>query len=459
VLFVTVALIWDLALYGDGSIFSYGIAIEEGWKLHWHNIPNRVFVYLYAHVPAEMYVAWTGDAKGGIAVYGFLFFVAPLIGLALTRLTDNTCHRVFFNMACVSTASLCPLVFGFPTEMWIAHSLFWPTLTLAHRAPSSPSGAAALTSAMAALILTHEGAVVFALAIVATLLPNGARSYCFLRAIVALIAAMLVWGVLRAAFPPDPYYAKIVPRIALNFIDVRSLAGDLLQVLGTALAMYLTFFVIFRRTFPDNAHVIAAISVAVVLAIYWWRFDYGLHTSERYALRTALLITTPIFGATASLLAQSSQSVTSGMLGACATRTATWVRSVDVRAAMGALLVIYLVHSVETVKFVRAWSNYKSAIVALTAGHVSDPELGGLRFASSRRIPGDLNRLAWQSTTQYLSLLLAPNFEASRIVVDPDAGYYWLGCQIALGIENEESAIPREDRHLIRLLECRHRRN
>jgi hypothetical protein len=126
VLFVVVGLAYELQTYGDGAIFSYAVGAEAAWAFHWHNIAGRFVVYLVSSVPGEIYVALTGDARGGIAVYGFLFFAAPLAGLVATFAADRSKGRVISAFACSSTACLAPFVFGFPTEMWIAHALFWP---------------------------------------------------------------------------------------------------------------------------------------------------------------------------------------------------------------------------------------------------------------------------------------------------------------------------------------------
>ena len=88
-------------------------------------------------MPAETLVAITGNPWAGIVAYGFLFYVAPLVGLAATYAADRSPGRVIFLYACGSTALLCPLIFGFPTEMWFAHAIFWPTLALSHYAKST----------------------------------------------------------------------------------------------------------------------------------------------------------------------------------------------------------------------------------------------------------------------------------------------------------------------------------
>src|SRR5262249_16397269 len=156
-------------------VFSYAIAVRDAWAFHWHNISARVTVYLFCHAPAELYAKLTGDARGAIALYGFLFFGAQLFGLALTFAADRSQRPVIFTGACLSTARLCPLVFGCPTEMWVSHALFWPALTICHYARPGIGGGIAVAGALTALVLTHEGGVVFAAAAVATLALRGLR--------------------------------------------------------------------------------------------------------------------------------------------------------------------------------------------------------------------------------------------------------------------------------------------
>src|SRR5262249_10509900 len=181
ILFVAVGLRYELQLYADGSAVSYAGSVEDAWAFHWHNISGRLFVYLFSHVPAETYVRLTGDAHGGIVIYGFLFFAAPLLGLIATFAADRSNGRIIFRYACCSTACLCPLVFGFPTEMWVAHSIFWPALAASHYAREGMKGTALVFAMLLALVLTHGGALIFAVAILATLRLRGGRDPVFLR--------------------------------------------------------------------------------------------------------------------------------------------------------------------------------------------------------------------------------------------------------------------------------------
>jgi hypothetical protein len=464
-LFVLIGVGYRLQLYGDGSIFSYSVAVRAGWAYHFHDIADRLFVYLFAHLPAEIYVGLTRDARGGIVLYGLLFFAAPLIGLALTVMADRSPRRIIFACACLSTACLCPLVFGFPTEMWVAHSLFWPALALCHYAGRGIGGAVAVFLALLALALTHEGAAVCAVAIVVTVALRGLGDPLLRRAAGALAAALGVWAAVKVAIPPDRYYASIIPAAALNFIDVDNLIGSaFFMLLFGALAAYLIVFLVTRLASPQRAHVYALAIVAAALAIYWLRFDHSLHTQNRYYVRTAIFLVTPVAGALAALVAlriEGRLRVPTAFLARAADALAddlgALARGPAASAVIGAVLTLTLVHAVETAKFVTAWNGYKAAVRTLATGTASDAALGDPRFVSTERIDPNLNRLKWQTTTPYLSVLLAPNFLPTRLVVDPSSGYFWLGCPRAAADERADLAIPVASRDLIRAYECLHR--
>ena len=101
--------------------------------------------------------------------------------------------------------------------------------------------------------------------------------------------------------------------------------------------------------------------------------------------------------------------------------------------------------------------SHRDAVRALAIGTASDPELGSPLFVSSHRIGVELHRVAWNSTTPYLSVLVAPRLAPTRLVVDPDAGYFWLSCQTARQSEASSTAIPEATRRLVRIYACLHR--
>jgi hypothetical protein len=450
VLFVVLGVATRLQMFGDGSIFSYAVAAEAAWAFHWHNISGRLFTYLYAYVVPEQIVGLTGNARIGIAAYGALFFSAPLIGLLITYAADRSRARTLFTYACVSTATLCPLVYGAPTEMWTAHALFWPTLALCICAPLDDRGAVAVGVAMPALLLTHEGAVVLAGSIVATLAVRGLRDPRFLRTAAAFVLGMLIWAVVKFAIRPDAYIAAVLDAAAFRFIDPRNLVQPAFLSILAALAAYAILLRITRPPF-------AALVCAGGLVVFWLLFDRWLLTEARYDLRTILLIGLPLLGFMAALQSMSDDAWKRSPV-PFLRRFLESAQHVAVPGALaGALALVLLVHTVETGKFLRAWTAYKSAVRALATGTASDPALGSALFVSAERISPDLNRLAWNSTTPFLAVLVAPDLAPSRLVVDPSAGYFWLPCRTARASEAASLALPTTARRLIRLHACLHR--
>src|SRR5262249_19135845 len=149
-------------------------------------------------------------------VYGFLFFVAPLLGLTATFAADRSRGRIIFSYACLSTACLCPLVFGFPTESWMAHALFLPTFAVCHYVRGCKGWIALVFATLLALVFSHEGALIFAVAIVTTLSLRGVRDGAFLRAAGAFFVVLSIWAIVKARFPPDSYIADVLHSAALH---------------------------------------------------------------------------------------------------------------------------------------------------------------------------------------------------------------------------------------------------
>ncbi len=457
IIFVVIGLRYELQMYGDGAMFSYSVAVQDAWAFHWHNISGRLTVYLLSLLPAEAYIGLTGDPSEGIIVYGLLFFVAPLLGLIATFAADRSNGRIIFGYACFSTACLCPLVFGFPTEMWLAHALFWPALAVAHYAHRTIGGITLLFALLLMLIFTHEGALVLAAAIVATLLLRGIRDKLFLRAAGALFVVVSIWAAVKLIFPPDDYFAGVLVRAALDFFDLNIFTGDLVLLLFGTIASYGVVFLVLARLTPAKAPIYVASIVAAALAAYWILVDHGLHAADRYYLRTILVIVTPMLGVLAAVHAlRAGGRQILPMPGLARIMTVLSSRAIA-RAISGAFLLVMLVYAVETAKFVMAWTKYKAAVAALATGAASDPSLGDPHFVSSDRIGADRNRLSWFSTTPYLSVVVA-KFAPTRLVVDSRANnYFWLSCETATANLKADRAVPAESRRLVRINACLHR--
>jgi hypothetical protein len=454
--FVIVALVYELQLYADGAMFSYAVAVQDVWAFHWHNIANRITVFFFTLWPAETYVGLTGRPYGGIVAYGFLFNVAPLIGLSWTFIADRSRNHAIFAFACGSTTLLCPLVFGFPTEMWMAHAMFWPTLALAHYAPRSALGSAVLSIAMAALVLTHAGGVVLAFVAVATLALHGLRHPLFVRGIVALFVAMALWVIVKTAYPPDDYFADVLVRAGLKFFDPAIFEVNLVVLLIVVLAGYSLLFLALTRVMTGDTALLAATAVtAIALLIYWLQFDQWIHASNRYYLRTALVVITPVFGVLSVFHAMRADGAPPEFFGL--TKIAELLSSATVtRGCIGAVVLVTAIHAAQTAKFVTDWTAYKTAVRALALGNASDPSLGDPRFVSSQRISPELNQLSWFSTVEYLSIIVS-DFKPARIVVDPAGNYFWLSCETATENAKAARSVPMPARDLIRIYSCLHR--
>lgn len=453
--FILIGTLSHLQLYGDGAAFSFAVAIGESWALHWHNIVGRSTVLLCCLLPAETLARWMQDAQTGIAVYGLLFFSTPAIGLAITCICDRSKHRVFFATACISTACLCPLVFGFPTEMWIAHAVFWPALTLAHQAQRGRAGFVWLQVGMLALVFTHEGGAVLALALVAT--TSIRRSpFLLLRSGGALATALAALVLAHWLVPPDDYFAPALASAGRHFFDLQIFTSGAFALLATVVAGYAMLVVLLRRLGAGLATSIAAGIVLASLGVYWAWFSPALHAENRYCLRTALVVLTPVFAWIAATLGTREDD--QRRLPARLTQHLRQLfdRPIIARSAIAAFLLVTLVHAVETVRFVDAWTGYTKSVRALASGTISDPTLGDLQFVSSERIDRPLSALAWSSTTPFLSVLLSAGFAPKRLVTDPAARYFWLSCEFSRAIVAKQ-ALQTAGLSLISRYSCLHR--
>jgi hypothetical protein len=455
VAFVFIALSYGLELYADGAMFSYAIAVQDVWAFHWHNISGRMSVFFLCLLPGEIYVGLSGDPGAGIVVYGLLFYVAPLAGLIGTFAADRSRGRIIFVYACCSTAVLCPLIFGFPTEMWLAHTLFWPTFAVCYYSKRTAAGTALVFVMMLMLAFTHEGALVLLAFIVVTLAPLGLRDAAFLRAAVVLVVVLAMAAGAKILLPPDDYYTDVFLRAALHFFDLSILEVSVVTLLFAALSAYGVLFLLLAPVSPDRAYLYAAALVLIMLAIYWQRFDYSIHASGRYYLRTALVLLTPMFGALAAISVLS-RDVRVRVPVPGLERTMTWLWDREAQPLAAALILLTVVHVVETAKFVTSWRQYRAAVAVLATGNESDPALGDPHFVSSERMASNLRQLSWFSTTPYLSVIVA-NFIPNRLVIDPTGNYFWLSCATATANKNAARATPTVSRDLIRIYSCLHR--
>jgi hypothetical protein len=455
VAFPVIALFYQLELYGDGAMFSYAVAVRDVWAFHWHNISGRTTVFLLTLLPAEALVRITNSPSAGIIAYGLLFYISPLIGLAVTYATDRSPGRIIFVYACGSTALLCPLIFGFPTEMWLAHAMFWPTLALSHYTKTTRIGALLVVAAWLLLTFTHEGALVLLLAIAATLAPRGVWSATFVRAAISLMIVAILAAAAKIILPPDDYYADAFLRAALHFFDPEIFRVEVVLVLLAAIVAYGAILTLLSIWLPRRACIWALGIVLGLLSIHWLHLDHSVHASSRYYLRAALVVVTPVLGALAALAALTREGIVPNRLTRLR-QTLILPRGGTLCALASIFLVVTLIHAIETGKFVASWIDYRDAIAMLAMSGNSDPALGDPRFVSAERISPALAPLSWFSTIPYLSIILS-NFSPNRLVIDPAGNYFWLSCGTATRNKDAELFVPVQTRELVRVYSCLHR--
>src|SRR5581483_4251390 len=260
------------------------------------------------------------------------------------------------------------------------------------------------------MMLSHEGALIYAAVILLTLLLRGVDNPAFLRGSGVFALALAIWFWVKADIQPDSYIAPVLERAAFDVFSLDILTGSLMRLLYTTLALYAIAFAAAYRLSKTKAHVYAALLVASLLAMYWLSVDHSLHAEKRYCLRTIVLSAAPGFAFLAIFYALLRENRLAYRLPLQRYLVAARSNDTVFRLVGGALFLVLLVHTVETAKFVSAWTNYTAAMRSLAMSDASDPELGDPRFVSSERIPAKLKPLEWFSTTPYLSVLVAPNF-------------------------------------------------
>jgi len=228
-----------------------------------------------------------------------------------------------------------------------------------------------------------------------------------------------------------------------------------LRLLVCALAGYAAAAYVMSRLRLARAEDYAFVIVIVALAAHWLWFDQMLHAENRYYLRTMLIVATPMLGLVASL----------GVLrtnepdGALRRSLALVSAAMPVRALARVLLILALIHAIETAKFTTAWAGYREAVRTLAASSASDPRLGDARFISAERLAAEEARLGWGSTIPFLSVLVTPGFAPARLVVAPDVNFFWLSCETATASAETAAALAAETRDMLRVYSCLHRRN
>lgn len=453
--FPVLALVFDLAAFADGSAFSYAVATGIGWDFHWRQIANRITVYLLAYVPSEALGAAAGSARAAYVLYTIIFYSAPLAGLLATVWIDRTRGKVFAMACAVCTLAVLPLILPFPSELVFSHALFFPALALANR-EGGWRVALALMIVMCALLNTHEGAVILgALVVASTLLALPAR-LPLLRALAVFALALALWLAIRITLQPGEYTGSAIARAAMYFLmfenwGQRAVFWALFAAAGSFALAYAAGAMAGRHGIA-----IAALASVVAVAAAFAIIDPPAHGAQRYGVRIVVLSLLALAAGVASLAHARSEG------------TGRWLLAFEPQwlgarlhrltaPALAALIVTFALHVTEEARFISAWRTYIADVRALAMGDASDPQLGDAAYVSTQRLPARRDEMWWNSTTLYLSIMLAPGFEPMRLVIDPTGGYFWLNCKAATQSRDQYSPMPRSTRALVATFACKNR--
>src|SRR5262245_65118736 len=108
--------------------------------------------------------------------------------------------------------------------------------------------------------------------------------------------------------------------------------------------------------------------------------------SSASSLAALLLVATPVLGVLAAAYALRADGRLNFAIPFMRRPMAALATGAVTRSAAGAIVLVTLVHVVETEKFVRAWRDYEVAVRTLPTGELSDPMLGRPAFVASDQI-------------------------------------------------------------------------
>ena len=71
VAFVAVGVWARLHWFADGSLFAYAVAADDGWAMHWRQIPGRVAAWLWAWLRRSVLTSAQGPRGLGLVAAGW----------------------------------------------------------------------------------------------------------------------------------------------------------------------------------------------------------------------------------------------------------------------------------------------------------------------------------------------------------------------------------------------------
>ncbi len=449
-------------LFADGGFFAFAFLTGDPWNAHFANIPARATAFLVTIVPPWLW-ARVGDPSDAIRLYGLIFGLLPLAGLAATWAIAG--NRRILLFCALSTIIVLPASVFFPSETLVTHALFWPLFAYlcVNRAPA----AVPTVLLMLALAFSHEGGMGLVVLLVAFLAAGGRAGRVVL---VAGLAVLLAWVATKLLV--QPVHGATRDILVLNMLGVVNPVGIIRPLSMAILAGVATVWWLLRREAADEPPVprllvvigLALVPSAAILIAADLAF-VGRHDNllvGRYNFRTLLLGSLALL-----LIVLTVLSLPEERRPAPVRRLVGWAAARTRRAPaliFATMLIATACHAMDGANFLISWRAYAQEIRAIARGGTAPlPAYAEILSRDPRAAPERLQRpgrawaMSWDWTDPFLSVVLALPQPARVLVYRPSDTYAPLSCAMMRDADRTPVRLPAESYELLVAFVCEHR--
>ncbi|MCA0994270.1 hypothetical protein [Alloyangia pacifica] len=424
--------------FADGAFFSFIIAANEPWTLHWSDFSARLTAYLMTAAPTHL-IADIFDLSGPVIskFYGFFFYMLICMQhVLIARLAwrNNTRYLI---LPVASYLFGTGLSFGFPSELQLGIGFFWLTVFLllsGHRL------LIALSVPSAFLMLFSHEVGAFGLLIISALtlrlpsLPRVERLALLLCQ--ASLLGILVW--LKFSGLSSGANGN-----AIFILDPRRIVKNpSLWALGLAMLAAMAVYRVSPLRMSANLLIATCIGLLIpLLMAQHFNFLIGRYGSARSLMALMMLIAPlPLMLWLPPAAVPRSPAVSTSLI------------ATVLAAALGASIGSNLSQ-------IREWqADYAVASAYFNSGHpeAGTPDLVNLSAleADAPEVQRALTRLglgtSW--TWPFLAFMSTPDYRPSRMVVNDRLGNSM--CDFSALLPQDASPIPKEHLNKIRAHIC-----
>lgn len=399
--------------FADGGYFVFGMATGDPWHLFWNNVPQRAAAYVITIAPLE----WALDrgllsVASLLPIYSAVFLGFPVACMALAPLSLGREQRRLLIYPALALAGIAPLLYGFPTEVWLMLGAFWVVLFTVIGRARARARLAVFALSLPVLLFLHDLGILLSLVILGfvalrALLDREKRVTAGVMLGVALpVLACWLWVKLYVPIP-DPVFARQIAGNGAQMLDPRLMlkSGPLVAI---ALATLLVLGLAWRRVDRGRAAIAAVLLFAVMVAAGGYMLKPFI--PGHYTLR---ILVTGINLGLAGLAFMSDVSGTPRPRPAYAGMSGWTVLLATAVIAQQAVMTGF---------FLRDWSTYRSTLGGLASAPARTPDLDladlgpALAGADARTRRIVLTQMNWGWPTLYQNYVLS-NFRPHRLFV------------------------------------------